>query len=106
MRGMAVLQDHGTDQPAPQVVLPYSISDTAPWPVRSRSRVIIALDGALDIASAPGLARLLAPLAETGSHLIVHLARVRVLRLRRLIAVTLLQMILPIAANPAHMITA
>ena len=135
MRGMLVPQDHRTDQPAACAVLAYSIRDTAPWAARARSRVIIALDGELDIATAPGLAQLLAPLAKTGSHLIVHLARVRFcdcaglslfLRLRRLataaggslqlaapsqslrrlIAVTQLQMILPIAANPAHMITA
>ncbi len=135
MSGMQVPQDDRTDQRARCAVLAYSIRNTAPWAVRARSRVIIALDGELDIASAPGLAQLLAPLAETGSHLIVHLARVRFcdcaglslfLRLRRLataaggsmqlaapsrslrrlIEVTQLQMNLPIAANPAQMITA
>jgi anti-sigma B factor antagonist len=135
MGAMLLPEDHGTDQPAACAVLAYSIRDTAPWAARARSRVIIALDGELDIATAPGLAQLLAPLAKTGSHLIVHLARVRFcdcaglslfLRLRRLataaggslqlaapsqslrrlIAVTQLRMILPIAANPAHMITA
>ena len=134
MRGMLLPEDLGMDQPAACAVLAYSIRDTAPWAVRTRSRVIIALDGELDIATAPGLAQLLAPLAKTGSHLIVHLARVtfcdcaglsllvRLGRLaaaaggslqlaapsqplRRLIAVTQLEMILPIAANPAHMIS-
>ena len=135
MRGKLLPEDHGTDRTAACPVLAYSIRDTAPSAVRARSRIIIALDGELDIATAPGLAQLLAPLARTGCHLIVHLARVpfcdcaglslflRLGRLataaggslqlaapsqslRRLIAVTQLQVILPIAANPAHMITA
>ncbi len=135
MRGILLPEDHGMYQRAACAVLAYSIRDTAPWAVRARSRVIIALDAELDIATAPGLAQVLAPLAKTGSHLIVHLARVRFcdcaglslfLRLgrlataaggslqlaapsqslRRLIAVTRLQITLPIAANPAHMITA
>jgi STAS domain len=39
--------------------------------------VIIVLGGELDIATAPGLARRLGPLAEIGSHLILDLAAVR-----------------------------
>ena len=93
MGAMLLPEDHGSHQPAACAVLAYSIRDTAPWAAHARSRVIIALDGELDIATAPGLAQLLAPLAKTGSHLIVHLARVRFcdcaglslfLRLRRL----------------------
>jgi anti-anti-sigma factor len=59
----------------------------------TRTLAIIALDGELDIATAPGLAQQLAPVARMGSDLVLDLAAVRFcdcaglnmfLRLRRL----------------------
>jgi anti-sigma B factor antagonist len=96
--------------------------------------VFIILAGELDIATAPGLDRQLSPLAETGSHLLLDLAGVQFcdcaglslfLRLRRrvisgggslhliappdsvrrLIVITGLHDLLPIAAGPAEVIT-
>jgi anti-anti-sigma factor len=96
--------------------------------------VISVLLGKLDIATAPGLARQLESLAETGSHLILDLAGLRLcdcaglsalLRLRqrataaggslhltaltpalrRLIALVRLHDLLPVAACPANMIS-
>lgn len=48
------------------------------WGIHSHGRlVIIVLGGELDIATAPGLAGQLEPLAERGSHLILDLAGMR-----------------------------
>lgn len=125
----------GPDHPLTCGGLPGGTGDVLTLGVCSHGRlVIIVLGGELDIATAPGLARLLEPLAETGSHLFVDLAGVRFcdcaalslfLRLRqraaagggslhiaepapavrRLIAVTRLHDLLPIATGPAEVIT-
>lgn len=109
--------------------------DLLTWAIDSHGPlIIIVLLGELDIATAPGLARQLESLAETGRHLILDLAGLRfcdcaglsaLLRLRqratgaggslhltaltpalrRLIALARLHDLLPIAACPASMIS-
>jgi anti-anti-sigma factor len=101
----------------------------------TRTLVIIVLDGELDIATAPGLTQRLAPVAWTGSVLVLDLAAVRFcdcaglsmfLRLRRLasasggslhlaaptaavrrlIVLAQLDEVLPLAASAAEVISA
>lgn len=125
----------GPDHPLTCGELPSGTGDALTLGICSHGQlVIIVLRGELDIATALGLARRLEPLAETGSHLILDLAGVRFcdcaglttfLRLRqratasggslhitepapavrRLIAVTRLHDLLPIATGPAEVIT-
>lgn len=106
------------------------------WDIQSRGHVIIVfVNGELDAGTTPGLGGQLAPLADTGSHLILDLAGVRFcdcaglnlfLRLqqraraaggslhlaaptgsvRRLITLARLSDILPIAAGAADVIAA
>jgi anti-anti-sigma factor len=57
---------------------PGGAGDLLSWAIQSRGRrVSVRLDGELDVATTPGLARQLEPLAEAGSHLILGLAGVR-----------------------------
>jgi anti-anti-sigma factor len=101
----------------------------------TRTLAIIALDGELDITTAPGLAQRLAPVARTGSDLVLNLAGIRFcdcaglnmfLRLRRLasasggslhlaaptaavrrlIGLARLDDVLPLAASAAEVISA
>jgi anti-anti-sigma factor len=106
------------------------------WDIQSNGQLaIVVVDGELDVGTAPGLGEQLAPLADTGSHLILCLAGVRFcdcaglslfLRLqqraraaggslhlaaptasvRRLITLVRLGDVLPIAASPADVIAA
>lgn len=129
-------QTRGPDDPLARQAQASGTRNLLTWDIRSRGQLVfIILGGELDVATAPGLARRLAPLAETGSHLLLDLAGVHFcdcaglslfLRLRgqvisaggslhltaltaavrRLIVVTGLHDLLPIAAGPAEVITA
>jgi hypothetical protein len=73
-----------TDHPLTCGGLPSGTGDALTLGICSHGRlVIIILGGELDIATAPGLARRLEPLPETGSQLILDLAGGAVLRLCR-----------------------
>jgi anti-anti-sigma factor len=57
---------------------PGGAGDLLSWAIQSRGRrVIVRIDGDLDVATAPRMARQLESLAEQGSHLILDLAGVR-----------------------------
>jgi anti-sigma B factor antagonist len=112
------------------------IADPLTWDIQVAGKVtVVVVDGELDVDTAPLLSRQLAPLADTGSHLILDLAAVRFcdcaglslfLRLqrqasaaggslhltaltapvRRLITLARLTDVLPIASSPADVIAA
>jgi anti-anti-sigma factor len=130
-----VPQTRGPDDPVVCGAQPGGTRSVLTWDIHSHGPLVfIILGGELDIATAPGLARRLAPLADTGSHLLLDLAGVQFsdcaglnmfLRLRRritsgggplhliaptaavrrLIVMTGLHDLLPIAAGPAEVIT-
>jgi anti-sigma B factor antagonist len=111
-------------------------ADPLTWEFQVRGNyTVVVVDGELDVDTAPGLSRQLAPLAAVGRHLILDLAGLRFcdcaglslfLRLqrsasaaggsldlasltaqvRRLITLARLTDVLPIAANPADVIAA
>jgi anti-anti-sigma factor len=129
-------QTRGPDDPLAREAQASETQNLLTWDIRSHGQMVfISLGGELDVATAPGLARRLAPLTETGSHFLLDLAGVQFcdcaglslfLRLReqvisaggslhltaataamrRLIVVTGLQDLLPIAAGPVELITA
>ncbi len=106
------------------------------WDIRSRGHLaIVAVDGELDVDTAPVLGGHLEPLADAGCHLILDLAGVRfcdcaglnlflrlqqrtcaaggslhlaapIASVRRLITLTRLSDVLPITASPADAIAA
>jgi anti-anti-sigma factor len=70
--------DCGADHALACGVASGGAGDMLRWTVQSRGpQVVVYLDGELDIATVPHLARQLEPLAETGSRLILSLAAVR-----------------------------
>lgn len=131
-----VPQTRGPDHPVVRCGQPSGTRNVLSCGIHSQGQMIfIMLGGELDIATAPGLARRLAPFAESGSYLLLDLAGVQFcdcaglsvfLRLRRraisaggslhltaptaairrLIVMTRLHDLLPIAAGPAEVITA
>ena len=127
------LPGRGRDNVRPPVRWRFTgpISDPLTWDIQVAGRVtVVAVDGELDVDTAPRLSRQLTPLADKGSHLILDLAGLRFcdcaglslfLRLqrhasavggslhltsltvptRRLITLARLTDVLPIAASPA-----
>jgi anti-sigma B factor antagonist len=125
----------GPDHPVASGDQPSGMPNVLTCGIRSYGQLVfIILGGELDIATAPGLARRLTPLAKAGSHLLLDLAGLgfcdcaglnQFLRLRRLviaaggslhltaptaavrrlIVTARLDDLLPIAAGPAEVIT-
>lgn len=68
-------QMHDADLPEGCGTQPGGTRSVLTWGIQSHGPLIfIILGGELDIATAPGLARRLAPLADTGRHLLLDLA--------------------------------
>src|SRR5271155_4019188 len=66
------------DRPLVRWPLTRPAGDPLSWDIQAQGRLAVVLvDGELDVATAPGLAEQLAPLAEAGRDLVVDLAGVR-----------------------------
>jgi anti-sigma B factor antagonist len=136
MRRTLLRRRRDADHPLLRGRLARSAGNQLTWEIQSRGHLaIVAVDGELDVGTAPGLGGQLAPLADAGNHLILDLASVRfcdcaglslflrlqqracaaggslhlaapIASVRRLITLTELGDVLPITASPADAIAA
>ncbi len=71
-------QARGPDHDGAQCEQASSAGSALTWGIHSHGQTaFVILSGELDIATAPGLAQRLAPLADTGKHLLLDLAGLR-----------------------------
>lgn len=78
MYGTRQAPEHCADDPLRRASRGEGTGQLLAWGTHSHGeRVIVVLDGELDVTIAPGLAQQLEPLAQTGSHLILDLAALR-----------------------------
>ena len=136
MRKTLLPRGRDADHPLSRGRLARYVGKQLTWSIQSGGHLaVVVVNGELDTGTAPGLSGQLEPLADTGSHLILDLAGLRFcdcagltlfLRLqqraraaggslqlaaptasvRRLIALTRLSDVLPVALSPADVVAA